>query len=275
MIQYKNIFNNPNMICIAQGGMYYVYEHQEDLSVSPANANMSYFMKKMNVRKRQVLIALNESAVKIQAGAMQWMSGAVKADSGVTGVGNFLGKMARGIATGESASKPRYSGTGYVMLEPTYHFLLVEDLSTWEGGMVLDDGLFLACDADTRETIVRRKNVATAVLGGEGIFNLCLQGKGHAVLESPVPREEIFEFELQDDVLKIDGNMAIAWSATLNFSVERVTKSLMGSSVAKEGFVNTYRGTGRVLMAPTLTGTLQSGRNSPEDTANPESSLVH
>ena len=174
MIQYKNIFNNPNMICIAQGGMYYVYEHQEDLSVSPANANMSYFMKKMNVRKRQVLIALNESAVKIQAGAMQWMSGAVKADSGVTGVGNFLGKMARGIATGESASKPRYSGTGYVMLEPTYHFLLVEDLSTWEGGMVLDDGLFLACDADTRETIVRRKNVATAVLGGEGIFNLCL-----------------------------------------------------------------------------------------------------
>ena len=275
MIQYKNIFNNPNMICIAQGGMYYIYEHQNDLSVDPSDADQSYFMKEMNVKKRQALIALNQSSVKIQAGSMQWMSGSVKADSGVTGVGNFIGKMARGIATGESASKPRYSGTGYVMLEPTYHFLLVEDLSTWPGGMVLDDGLFLACDADTKETIVRRKNLATAVLGGEGIFNLCLKGQGHCVLESPVPREEIFEFELQDDVLKIDGNMAIAWSATLDFSVERVTKSLMGSAVAKEGFVNTYRGTGRVLMTPTITGTMRSDRNGPEDSANAASTVFH
>jgi len=276
MIQYNNIFNNPNMLCIAQGGMYYIYEHQEDLSVNPRDAAMTYFMKKMNVRKRQVLIQLNNSAVKIQAGAMQWMAGDVKADSGITGVGNFLGKMARGIATGESATKPRYTGNGYVMLEPTFKFLLIEDLSTWGEGMVLDDGLFLACDSHIRESIVRRKNISSAVFGGEGIFNLCLSGEGFAVLESPVPREELFEFILQDDVLKIDGNMAIAWSSSLDFSVEKVTKSLLGSAVAKEGFVNTYRGTGRVLMAPTLGGTLMSDSNGPEQTyANPENSMIH
>ncbi len=276
MIQYNNIFNNPNMTCIAQGGQYYIYQHNDDLSANPNDAQTLYFMRQMNVRKRQVLIALNNNAVKIQAGAMQWMAGAVGADSGVTGIGNFFGKMAKGIATGESIAKPRYSGVGYVMLEPTYNFLLIEDLREWGSGIVLDDGLFLCCDDHIKESIVRRKNLSTAVFGGEGFFNLCLSGDGHVVLESPVPREELFEFVLQDDVLKIDGNMAIAWSQSLDFSVEKVTKSLIGSAVAKEGLVNCYRGSGKVLMAPTITGTMRSDWNGPEQTsANPEKSVFH
>lgn len=69
-------------------------------------------------------------------------------------------------------------------------------------------------------------------------------------LESPTPRDELIEFELDNDVLRIDGNMAVAWSNSLNFSVEKSTKSLLGSAVSGEGFVNVYRGTGKVLMAP-------------------------
>jgi uncharacterized protein (AIM24 family) len=38
----------------------------------------------------------------------------------------------------------------------------------------------------------------------------------------------------------------------LKFSVERSGKSLLGSAVSQEGLVNVYRGTGRVLLAPTL-----------------------
>ena len=71
-------------------------------------------------------------------------------------------------------------------------------------------------------------------------------------LESPTPRDELIEFELDNDVLRIDGNMAVAWSNSLNFSVEKSTKSLLGSAVSGEGFVNVYRGTGKVLMAPVV-----------------------
>ena len=39
--------------------------------------------------------------------------------------------------------------------------------------------------------------------------------------------------ELQDDVLKVDGNMAIAWSGSLNFTVERSGKSLIGSAASE------------------------------------------
>ena len=34
--------------------------------------------------------------------------------------------------------------------------------------------------------------------------------------------------------------------------MEKSTKSLIGSAISKEGFVNVYRGTGRVWMAPVL-----------------------
>ena len=51
--------------------------------------------------------------------------------------------------------------------------------------------------------------------------------------------------------MKIDGNFAIAWSGSLEFTVERSGKSLIGSAASGEGLVNVYRGSGRVLMMPT------------------------
>ena len=71
---------------------------------------------------------------------------------------------------------------------------------------------------------------------------------------NPHEKEELVEITLQDDVLKVDGNMAIAWSGSLNFTVERSGKSLVGSAASGEGLVNVYRGTGRVLLAPVLNG---------------------
>ena len=50
--------------------------------------------------------------------------------------------------------------------------------------------------------------------------------------------------------IKIDGPLALCWSSSLEFTVEKSTKSLLGSAVSGEGFVNVYRGTGKVLMSP-------------------------
>ena len=250
MFQINNFYNNSNMICINQLGQYKVYEHQRDLSVSPYNAETAYFSAEMNVKRRQVCVELNNTGCTVQAGAMQWMIGNVQMSSGVTGVGNFLGKMVKGAVTGETAAKPEYSGQGLLMLEPTYKHIIIVDVSQW-GQIVLDDGLFLACDSQIQQKVVARNNASSAVFGGEGLFNLSLIGQGYAVLESPVPQQELVMFNLQDDVVKIDGNQAIAWSGSLQFTVEKSTKSLIGSAISKEGLVNVYRGTGSILMAPT------------------------
>ncbi len=265
MISLNNLANNPNMTAIDQKGIYTVFEHQKDMSVSPAYASVAYFMHEMNVRKRQVLCNLNNSAVKVQAGAMQWTAGQVDSETGVKGVGDFLGKALKGAVTNESAVKPIYRGSGFLMLEPTYRYIILEDISQWEGGIVLDDGLFLACDAHLNEKVISRTNASSALLGGEGLFNLSLSGAGIAVLESPVPREELIEIEVKDDIVKIDGNMAIAWSASLQFTVEKSSKSLMGSALNGEGFVNVYRGTGKILLAPTVNGTTMSSANGPKE----------
>ena len=137
------------------------------------------------------------------------------------------------------------------MLEPTYKHILLIDVSKW-GSIVLEDGLFLACDSSLTLKTVMRSSISSAALGNEGLFNLSLEGSGVAALESPVAADELVEFTLNGDELKIDGNMAIAWSNSLNFTVEKSSKSLLGSAVNGEGLVNVYRGTGKVLMAPTV-----------------------
>ena len=249
MIKCNNLFDNPNMKQIAAAGNVKVFEYQRDFSVTPETAITAYYAAEMNFRKRQVLIEMNGSPWTLQAGAMQWMTGNVTMGSGIKGVGDFLGKAISAKVTKESTAKPEYTGNGLLMLEPTTKHILLVNVEDW-GGIVLEDGLFLACDGRIKHNIVARSNLSSAALGGEGLFNLCLTGNGLAVLESPVPMDELIEFELDNDMVRIDGNMAIAWSSSLQFTVERSSKSLMGSAVSGEGFVNVYRGSGKILMSP-------------------------
>ena len=183
---------------------------------------------------------------------MQWSVGSVAATTGIKGVGDFFNKAIRGSVTGESAIKPEYTGNGVLVLEPTYKHIILIDVADWNGAIVLDDGLFLACESTLGHKAVMRSNISSAVAGGEGLFNLGISGSGILCLESPCPREELIEINLVDDVLKIDGNMAVAWSQSLEFTVERSGKTLIGSAASGEGLVNVYRGTGKVLLAPVV-----------------------
>lgn len=250
MYQIRNFFNNDDVKVVDSLGAFAVVEYQRDLSVMPETAMTAYYASQMNVRKRQVVCDVGKSNVTVQAGAMQWMVGDVRATTGLKGVGDLFSKAMRGSVTGESAIKPEYTGTGTLVLEPTYKHILLVDLNDWNGSIVLDDGLFLACESTLKHKAVMRSNLSSAVLGNEGLFNLGIQGQGVVCLESPCPREELVEIWLDNDVLKVDGNNAIAWSGSLNFTVERSGKTLIGSAASGEGLVNVYRGTGKVLLAP-------------------------
>ena len=246
-----NLENNNRKI-ISTINNFHVLEYVQDASVSPMNAIDEYFMSKMNVRRRQVVIDISrEHSAVIQAGAMQWMGGNVQATSGVKGLGDLFGKAIKGAVTKETAVKPEYIGEGFLVLEPTYKYIILQDVSKWGSvGMTIEDGMFLACDANVKRNIVARKTLSSAVLGGEGLFNMSLQGNGAVALESNVPEDELIDIELENDELKIDGNLAVCWSSNLDFTVERTTKTLVGSAVSGEGLVNVYRGSGRVLMSP-------------------------
>lgn len=254
MFHISNFTENDDIKTLASMGPFTVIEYQRDLSVMPTDAQIAYFCNEMNVHKRQVICDVSKANITLQAGAMQWTVGNVNATTGVKGVGDFIGKAMRGKVTGESAIKPEYTGDGILVLEPTYRHLILLNLAEWDGSIVLDDGLFLACDAKLNHKAIMRSNLSSAVAGKEGLFNLGITGNGVLCLESDCPREELIEITLNNDVLKVDGNMAIAWSGALNFTVERSGKSLVGSAASGEGLVNVYRGTGKVLLAPVQKG---------------------
>lgn len=252
MFKIRNFEDNDNVKIVEEAGAFKVVEYQTDLSVNHLTAQNAYYASKMNVRRRQLVCDVSLSNITIQAGAMQWMAGDVKATTGLKGVGDFIGKTFRGKVTNESAIKPEYTGTGKLVLEPTYKYILLIDVGDWNSSIVIEDGLFLACDSELKHKVVMRSNISSAALGKEGLFNLGLFGGGVVALESYVPREELIEIELTNDEVKIDGNMAIAWSDSLEFTVERSGKTLIGSAASGEGLVNVYRGTGKVLMTPVI-----------------------
>ena len=242
---------NANRHFTKKMGHFSVLEYDRDLSVNFFNAEAEYFSAEMGVHRRQLVINMSGSnSAVVQAGAMQWMAGNVVATSGVKGVGDFFGKALRGAVTKESAVKPEYKGSGILVLEPTYKHIILVNVEQWGPGITVEDGMFYACDGTVRQNLVSRRNLSSAALGSEGLFNLSLSGQGVAALESNVPEEELIAIDLNNDEVRIDGDMAVCWSSSLQFTVEMSTKSIVGSAVSGEGLVNVYRGTGRVLMSP-------------------------
>jgi uncharacterized protein (AIM24 family) len=250
MYKISNLEDNSNVKVIDQMGCVKVVEYQSDLSVKPDDAAAVYFAQKMNIKRRQVMIELNDNSFILQSGAMQWVAGNITSGSGIKGLGDLVGKMLSSKVTKESTVKPEYSGNGTIMLEPTYKHILLVDINQW-GSMVIEDGMFLACDGQISIKTAMRKTLSASLAGNEGLFNLSLQGNGVAVLESPVPKEELIEVTLDNDELKIDGSMAVAWSRSLEFTVGKSGRTVISSAINGEGLVNIYRGTGKVWMAPT------------------------
>lgn len=249
-VKISNLFDNSNIRQIDSKGSFVVLEHKKDLSTNYMNAQAEYFASQMGIHKRQLICQLSDSGVTVQAGAMQWMSGSVNSTTGIKGAGDLAKKIFAGKVTNESAIKPEYRGTGFLMLEPTYKHILLIDLKDWNNALFIEDGLFLASEDSNSMKVVAKKTLSSAIAGNEGLFNLCLTGKGIVALESFIPYEELIVVELNNDVIKIDGSYAIAWSDSLQFTVERSGKTLLGSAVSGEGLVNIYRGTGKILMAP-------------------------
>lgn len=250
-----NPYNNPNIkvsqTLTSSEISIDVIEYDALTASTPGEAMNYFYMNKANIKLRQCVIKLSgKSGIQLSPGAMSFIHGPIDMITNVKGVGDFFGKVIKSAVTKEQAIKPLYRGTGELFLEPSYRHFLLLDLDN--ESVCVDDGMFFAAGENVKITARSIPSVSAAVAGGEGLFNLCLEGTGPVILESKVPEDEIVFYELNNDVLKVDGNFAILWSSALRFTVQKSGKSLLGSAVSGEGLVNVYEGTGRVWLAPTL-----------------------
>lgn len=228
-----------------------VLEYEKLLGISnPSMAQQVYFMEQQHIRVRQIALYLNNEKVTIEKGSMSYFQGDIKMVSGVT-IGNALGRFVRGAVTGEQTAQPEYSGTGLLVLEPSFKHFLVLELADRES-IIVDDGMFYCSQGSVTVQTISQRTISSAIAGGESFFQQQLTGPGIVILESMVPMAEIDMIDLYNDTLKVDGNFAVLRSSSLDFTVERSAKTLIGSAVSGEGLVNVYRGTGQVWLAPTI-----------------------
>ena len=220
-------------------------EGADDLST----AMQLNFMKETQVKLKQVRIILDDTAVKIESGALSYMKGNIEIKSKTGGVVSIGKKLFGSKVTGESMFKPVFKGTGEIFLEPSFgHYALIE-LEDEE--IIVDDGMFYACDEDIEVGVAMQKSISSILFGNEGLYQLKLKGTGIVLLEIPVPEKEILRCKLYKDTLKVDGNTVILRTGNIDFTVEKSGTNLIGTAINGEGLLNVYRGTGEVWISPT------------------------
>lgn len=229
-----------------------VIEYQKLLGSTNIHAAQHlWFMNEQNIKCRQIGLFINNNGVKIEAGAMSYFQGPLQASSGLNSVGKVAKQIFTGKATGERVVMPEYKGTGMLVLEPSFKHFITLKLAQGEQ-IICDKGMFYVASLSCNIQPVFAGSASGTLLGGEGIFQQAITGPGAVILESPVPMCEINRIQLNNDILRVDGNFALMRTAGVSMSVEPVAQGLVNSAMTGEGLVNVFRGTGEVWIAPTI-----------------------
>ena len=215
----------------------------------PQTAANVYFANQAGIRLKQVRITLSDGEAIAESGALHFMVGHIQMESKIGGVSGLGKAMMNKFITKEAAIMPRYHGTGQIYLEPSFSHFLIYRLAGEE--MIADKGMFYCSQGSLEIGSAMQKNVSSALFGGEGLFQTRIKGTGICVLESPVPADEVLKVDLKDETLQVDGNFALMRTGRIDFSVEKSSRSLLGTLTSGEGLLQTFRGTGSVWLAPT------------------------
>ena len=267
-----NISNKLTMVSeMRNDSIFQVLEYDNLEGANNLSTSMQLnFMKESQVKLKQVRIILDNSAVKIESGALSYMKGDIEIKTKTGGIVGIGKKLFANKVTGESMFKPVFKGTGEIFLEPTFgHYTLVE-LDDEE--IIIDDGMFYACEEGVEVGVSMQKSMSSMVFGNEGLYQTKLKGSGIVLLEIPVPEKEILRCKLYKDALKVDGNIAFLRTGNVEFTVEKSGTSLIGTSLNGEGLLNVYRGIGEVWLAPTKSIYNELSESGLRDLTNPSGS---
>lgn len=240
---------------ITRGGTTFEVLEYEPLSGSETFGivDQVFSLNRAGVRLRQLRVRLTNDAVRTEPGALQFLKGNLTMQSTTGGEGGMMGfaKAALTAArTSESVFKPQYKGNGELYLEPTFGHYWMMDISNQT--LFADQGLFFCCEDSVKVEAHKVETFTGRVAGGEGRYQTKVSGSGIVVFKIPVPKNEIVALSLTGDTVQVDGSFALLRTDNVQFSVEKSSKSLIGSVTSGEGLLQTFRGTGTVWIAPTL-----------------------
>lgn len=180
------------------------------------------------------------SAVRYESGGMYYMQGNLEIEANLPSAGGFLKSM----VTRESIVKPVIKGSGTVWFEPSFGDFTIMELKDEE--WILDKGAYFASEMGIEIGSYTNKSFS-GMFSGEGFFQTRVAGAGKVVISSNGPLETI---ELNNEKLVVDGSFAVARQAGVQLTIAKASKGIFGSMLSGEGIVNTFTGTGKILIAP-------------------------
>jgi uncharacterized protein (AIM24 family) len=200
-------------------------------------------MAKFEIKTRDLMhyveITLNNESVRAESGAARYWRGDITMTNPMPSVKGMI----KSAITGNKVFRPVYTGTGTLMLSPRFHEFVEIELRG--NKMVLEKGAYWASDMGI-EVDAFVNNLSAGLLSGEGFIQTAVSGTGTVIACSPGPIEVV---DLRDDRLVLDGAYAVARSSALNYSVQKSSRSIIGSIASGEGLVQVIEGTGRVYMS--------------------------
>jgi len=215
---------------------------QTDKSISPVQQVVGTVTFDVVNRERlnMVKVDLENASFRYEAGAMHYMKGDLKLESDIPG----MGKMFKSMITKEKIVKPVISGTGTVFMQPSFGEFTILNLQNDE--WVLDQRAYYASEMSVEIGAFTNRAIS-ALFSGEKWFQTVVAGTGKVIITSAGPLEEV---ELVNGKLIVDGAFAVARTSGVELKVTKATSGLFSTIISGEGLVNTFTGTGKVLIAP-------------------------
>lgn len=188
--------------------------------------------------------------VKIERGAMVYKKNVDlngKLNSNSKGFGGLMGAIGRSLSSGESMFITEAIGqdsSSEIGISPA-NIGKIEKLVVGNGTQYrLNTGAYLASDDNVSYNMVRQSISKAFFSGTGGLFVMETSGEGDILISS---FGDILELEVSPDKpLVVDNSHVLAWSYDLNYTID-IASGTFGFKTG-EGLVNTFRGSGKVLI---------------------------
>lgn len=241
MFLIDNLIKNQNLKTIDKQDPFIVVEWIKDTGTKRETSEEQFYSSKMNVHAKQIICDLNKSDTLFRNNAVLWMVGNIEeTGAGIKSAAEVFTKLKSGKSSSQSqtiSEKPEYSGKGYLMSIPTNNHLHIIDVENdWQGGVTIDDNTFVACTSSLHQKINSKSSTSPTLVGGTGRPTITFHGVGKLVVEVEYPFDDLIEIKLENDILKVNCGISVAWSSTLQHTVENQT--------------DIFKGNGKVLLYP-------------------------
>ena len=192
-----------------------------------------------------VEIHLNHELVRVEAGAMSYLTGDIVIYSRLV---PSVRSLIQSLLADEAIYRPTYTGSGVVTLESSlggFHMLDLKGES-W----ILERGTYLASEGSV-DVRFHRERTLTSLWAGEGLVYLQTRVRGHGkvVVNTRGPVEEVSLGPGKR--LMTEGKYVICRTGDVSLKVQRPTKNYFGRFTSGEPFVRVYEGEGKVLLNAT------------------------